>query len=380
MKDQIYHKLRKELDSRMPVGFPASPDGSDIALLKKVFTEDEAAIAIHLSLLPESSEKIHRRIQKEGLNLTIGELEDHLERMYKKGAIMGGPMFPKPRHYSLAQFVIGIYEFQVDRQDAEFAKYMEDYANGPLAHELFRHRPYQMRTIPIKESLPADFHAAPADDVYKIIDNAKEPVALVDCVCRQSQDLLSEPCRLSSVRNTCIMFGTAAEYYLDRNIPSARQVTKNELREKISLFSSEGFIFQPANTSNPGFICVCCGCCCHMLKAYKKLDNPSEHFTSSYIVEINPDLCNGCSKCVRRCQMDAITIENKTAVLNPDRCIGCGNCVITCKPEAITPVKKNKTPFIPRTSMSLYSRILLKKLGISGIAPLIWRLLTGRKK
>ena len=38
--------------------------------------------------------------------------------------------------------------------------------------------------------------------------------------------------------------------------------------------------------------------------------------------------------------MEAITIEDDTAIIDLDRCIGCGLCVTTCPSEAARLVKK----------------------------------------
>jgi len=44
----IYRKLQKHLD-QMPIGFPRAESGSDIRLLKHLFTLEEAKIAIFLN-------------------------------------------------------------------------------------------------------------------------------------------------------------------------------------------------------------------------------------------------------------------------------------------------------------------------------------------
>lgn len=44
--------------------------------------------------------------------------------------------------------------------------------------------------------------------------------------------------------------------------------------------------------------------------------------------------CRDCYKCVRRCPVKAIRVENDHAVVLPDRCIYCGTCVLTCPNRA----------------------------------------------
>ena len=59
------------------------------------------------------------------------------------------------------------------------------------------------------------------------------------------------------------------------------------------------------------------------------------HVSSNYFAEIDGAKCIGCEECFERCQMEAIHIEDQTAVVLRDRCIGCGLCVPTCPEEAI---------------------------------------------
>jgi len=52
--------------------------------------------------------------------------------------------------------------------------------------------------------------------------------------------------------------------------------------------------------------------------------------------EINLDFCKGCGICVDACPNNAITIENKKAVIDMNLCIGCEVCIDSCPQGAIT--------------------------------------------
>ncbi len=55
--------------------------------------------------------------------------------------------------------------------------------------------------------------------------------------------------------------------------------------------------------------------------------------------EIDPSLCKGCTVCVRKCPVDAISGERKQPhKIDPDKCIRCGACVEACKFNAIAGV------------------------------------------
>ena len=45
--------------------------------------------------------------------------------------------------------------------------------------------------------------------------------------------------------------------------------------------------------------------------------------------------CIGCTKCVRACPNEAITMDNNVAVVDPEKCTACGACVEGCPTGAI---------------------------------------------
>ena len=49
--DDVYVRLREHLDN-LPVGFPKTESGVELRILKRLFTEEEAEMAMHLSYIP----------------------------------------------------------------------------------------------------------------------------------------------------------------------------------------------------------------------------------------------------------------------------------------------------------------------------------------
>lgn len=45
--------------------------------------------------------------------------------------------------------------------------------------------------------------------------------------------------------------------------------------------------------------------------------------------------CLGCGECFSHCAREAITLQEKKAIINPERCVGCGECILICPQEAI---------------------------------------------
>ena len=44
IEETVYRRLQREIDSRMPIGFPESKKGLDIKILKMLFTPKDAEI------------------------------------------------------------------------------------------------------------------------------------------------------------------------------------------------------------------------------------------------------------------------------------------------------------------------------------------------
>ena len=60
MNDDIYHKVAGVLDT-LPNGFPATENGVEIKLLKKVFTPEQAALFCEMRLTFETAEEVAKR-------------------------------------------------------------------------------------------------------------------------------------------------------------------------------------------------------------------------------------------------------------------------------------------------------------------------------
>ena len=109
----IYSELARHLDD-LPGGFPSTDSGVELRILRKLFTPEEAELALYLSLIPEESRVIARpaRMSRE-------EAGRRLDEMAGKGLILSIVIGGRPIHYMAAQFVVGIREFHQNSLDKE---------------------------------------------------------------------------------------------------------------------------------------------------------------------------------------------------------------------------------------------------------------------
>lgn len=379
MSEGLYIQLREHVD-RMPIALPESGRGEEIEILKKLYTPEEARIVLELSALPENINRIYGRARH--LGLSKEELEKKLDDMYHRGLIMGGPLLDKKRKgkklYSKAQLAIGFFEFQVNRLNPEVMRDFEQYLNSTFYREVNRNDGLgQMRTIPIAASLKAEKAVVHYEDARKIIETAPEPLSIMNCVCRQGASLIDKPCARTKVVETCMIFGNPALYFIENG--HGREITRQRALEHLEEFEKIGLILQPENTRNPNFICACCGCCCGILTGLKNFEKPAEYFNSSYYAVVDSDTCSGCKNCETRCNMQAVSMQDKKSIVNLDRCIGCGLCVTTCKTGAMSLARKDSTWTPPKDTDQLYFKILAKRYGTGALLKTVGKSLIGKK-
>lgn len=361
MGQEIYRQLQKHLD-HMPVPFPETKSGVEIRLLKHLFNEEEASIALKLSALPEALEKIHKRFKKE--EITRERLIFILDGLFDKGAIMAIPHPERGQLYSKLPLAIGIFEHQVDRITKELAEDFFAYEEEGFADALLGAKTKQMRTIPVNIKIEPEFHVGAYDNARTIVENSKGPFAVMNCVCRQARDKMGETCKQTDILETCFTLGISAKFMMDKGV--GRELDREEMLRLITRAEHEGMVLQPANTQDPGFICCCCGCCCGVLTAAKKYPEPAELFQTNFYAEIDPEKCTACGACQSMCQMDALVSVNSHTEVLRSHCIGCGVCLQACDFEAISLLKKEKESVPPKDSKEMYKRMILERYGILG--------------
>jgi len=350
MERDIYQRLARHLDD-LPGGFPPTASGVELRILRRLFTPEEAGLALHLSLIAEEPRVIARRAK-----ITREDASQRLEEMAKQGLILR--IEPEregyPFQYMAAQFVIGIWEFHVNDLNPELIKDLNEYIPTLFDKEAWRKAP-QLRTIPVNRSISSQLEILSYEKAEEMV-RSQEKFLVAPCICRREKRMMGEGCE--KPEEACLAFGMAADYYQRNGI--GRIIDLQETLDILNMADEEGLVLQPINAQEILNICCCCGCCCGVLRTIKKYPKPVSFVSTPFFASTNPDTCEGCELCVERCQMEALQVEDGKVLIDYDRCIGCGLCVSTCPTESLDLVRKPKSeqPAVPK-----YMRETFIKLG-----------------
>ncbi len=347
MQSDVYQKLAQHLDN-LPAGYPATESGVEIRILQQLFTPEEAHLSLHLTLIAENARVLARRA-----GMTVDDTKNLLEHMEKKGLLFVVHEEGKEPLYQAAGFVIGIYEFQLNKLNENLAKDFEEYSSSWFNLEHWKKTP-QLRTIPVGVSIDVEREILPYEKAEDIIRSAKK-IAVAPCICRQEKELLGEGCGKPS--EVCLVFEKAADYYIHNGL--AREIDIEETLHIIKIANDSGLVLQPGNSAKPMSICACCGCCCGVLLNIKRHPKPASIVSTPFIAELDSATCNGCGVCETRCQMEAINFDSGFAMLDMDRCIGCGLCISTCPTGALHLRRKPELeqPYVPKNSVDAHIRL-----------------------
>lgn len=343
----IYEQLARFLDE-LPGGFPPSESGVEVRILRRLFTPEEAAITMHLSLLSEEAHVIAHRA-----GLPVEQARDLLERLDRKRLIYCFPEEGKPRTYMAQQFLVGFWESQVDRLDRELVEMFEEYLPTYAQSGNWAKMP-QLRTIPVRENIPHQGTVLSYENVTEMIAE-HHTFAVANCICRQEMRILGH--NDGKPLETCLSFDGGADYFV--RTERGRYITREETLALVAEAERSGLVLQPGNSRSAGNICMCCGCCCGVLRGAKLLPRPADMIASPFFAVVDEAHCAGCGTCLERCPMDAISLPTGVAEVDLARCIGCGLCVTTCPSEALALQRKPdaQQPRVPRNVVELNIRM-----------------------
>lgn len=350
MADEVYEQLADALD-KLPNGFPRTPSNVEIPLLKKIFSPEEAALTCQLSGNMELVDVIAERI-----GLPTKEAKKKLLKVAKRGLVwadkQGGEL-----QFRLAPFIVGSFESHLENMDHEFAHLFEEYMADGGAVGIMKPQPAIHRVVPAQSTVKSEW-ILPYDDIRAIIIAAKTFRAR-DCICRVQQDLLGHRQCDFPIKN-CLNFSPVERPAHPNDISKEEALNILEETEKIGLVHTVSNIAQGIF-----YVCNCCGCCCGFLRAINETGIENSVAVANYYAVINPEECTGCSICIERCQVQAISEQDGVVVVDQKRCIGCGLCVTGCSDKVAKLQRKPDAEIIsPPVDFGTWEQKRLKNRGL----------------
>jgi ferredoxin len=319
----VFKDLALRLDA-IPNGFPATESGVELRLLAKLFAEDEAGLAAGMETEALTAAELAGRSGRD--EATVRPL---LKSMLSKGLIE----LEKTERgigFKLIPFVVGFYERQNGRIDAEFAALFEAYAKEGF-HKIMAVKPAVHRVIPVEKAIPAGVEVMPYERASGYVEAAKA-WAVLPCICRVQKRLAGKACGHSE-ENCLVMSGKAGAF--DR-APGFRALSKEEALGVLAAADAEGLVHSTGNfKAGVDYICNCCVCSCGVLRAYAEQGYRSAVAKSDFYAEAAASSCSGCGLCVDRCPFGAVAMDGSIAAVDQARCYGCGLCATACPTGAM---------------------------------------------
>ncbi|MBN2619557.1 4Fe-4S binding protein [candidate division WOR-3 bacterium] len=350
MSDVIYERLAEALD-RLPNGFPRTPSGVEIPMLKKIFSEQDAIIASQMGRALETVDEIAGRT-----GYPLADMKLLLKDMARRGLVWFGKKGSTPG-YRLAPFIVGIFEEHLFEMDHEFAHLYEAYMSEGGAKGIMQPVPALHRVVPARGSVKTEY-ILPYDDVRAMLDKAIS-FRVRDCICRKQKELIDDR-SCDFPMKMCLNFTTFQRPENDNT------VTKEGALKILNEAEEVGLVHTVSNVmKGVYYVCNCCGCCCGILRGITEWGIQGSVAYANYCARIDRDACTDCGTCMDRCQVQAIADEDGQTVIIPDRCIGCGLCITGCPSEAIELIKRPDAELVhPPEDFEAWEILRLKNRGV----------------
>lgn len=360
MADEKYIELAWKMDKNMQ-GIPKTGENISPAFLKYIellFSPEEAELALHLNLAPKLrpvSEIASSAGKDEAI---VGKI---LRAMSDRGAVMRLgesyclQLIPNFFNYLMFDDKIGGMVIEAGKLYQEFFikdKFYKFYESSAAGTSI-------QRVVPVKQAIRDEKIILPAEDAHRLIDDYPgEDISLAACPCRSRTDKLGiRECKSKFPVGSCIFFGFQTIYLNQEG--KGKRVTKAEAKKYMDKMVDLGLVISTENYADASrsVICLCCNCCCSMLRGITKWDNPRALARANFVAQVEDD-CAACGTCESRCPVAAVSVpaDSNKAVVNETKCLGCGVCAITCPTESLT-LKRIDREHIFQDSKELFTRV-----------------------
>ena len=284
MTDDVYRRLARRLDA-MPNGFPPTESGAELKLLAKMYTPEQAALAAVMRITHEPAKEIASRAGVEA-----GTAYRTLKTMARSGLIYARKG-DRGLNFALMPFVVGSYEAQLPRMDAELAQLFEAYLQESRGSTIYGPTPVH-RVIPVEEAVSVDVEIYPFQSAVALLEGAKA-WAVRDCICRVQKRLIGEPCD-HPVEN-CLVFAPVEGVFDHSQV--GRAITKEEALQILRETEEAGLVHTTGNYRDEhNYICNCCTCSCGILRGVSEFGILSAVGHSDFRAVTDADVCAGCGR------------------------------------------------------------------------------------
>jgi electron transport complex protein RnfB len=319
-----YERLADRL-SQTPNGLPRSPKKTELKLLAKMFTPEQAQLGAVMHLYTEDVAAIAARagVEEKAAHKTLKD-------MVRRGLARAG-RGEKGLAFALLPFVVGSWEESLAYFDKEMAELFEALVQETHGQGMLTPGPAHARVIPVEEAVDAEIELAPYERVSELIENSKS-FGVRECICRKQKGLIGERCEYPNFN--CVNFAPIEGAFA--NTPHVKQVTKEEALRILREAEDAGLVHTVYNYQQDlYYICNCCPCCCGILRGVVEFGQAHALARSNYYCVVDEDACVGCESCVERCHFGALSVPDDVCVVDMTRCMGCGLCVSSCPEEAL---------------------------------------------
>jgi ferredoxin len=337
-----YRRLVDRLN-RFPQGAP--PAKVLYAILELLFSEREAGLVALLPIKPFVA-----RQAAAVWKLSQAETRKILGELASRAILLDIEDSDGERRYVLPPPMAGFFEFSLmrvrgDLDQRVLAELFYQYLNveEDFIKALFTDGQTQLgRTFVQENALPADnaLQILDYERASNVIETASDR-GIGMCYCRHKMQHLDRAC--DAPMDICMTFNNTAASLVRHGF--ARRIDVAEGLDLLQQAQEENLVQFGENVQRRvNFICNCCGCCCEAMIAQRRFGLLNPIHTSNFLPEIDRELCNGCTRCVEVCPVEAMTMvsahdprhpKRRRAKLDEGACLGCGVCVRNCSRQAI---------------------------------------------
>jgi formate hydrogenlyase subunit 6/NADH:ubiquinone oxidoreductase subunit I len=348
-----YSSLAERIN-RFPQGAP--PTELLFRILRMLFREREAELVALLPIKPFTA-----ATAAGAWKLDATESRRILEQLADRALLLDWE-HDGETYYVLPPPMAGFFEFSMMRVRSDIdqkalAELFHQYLNveEDFVRALFTGGETQLgRTFVHEPALSSDnaLHVLDYERATNVVKSASH-IGVGTCYCRHTREHLGRAC--DAPRAICMTFNTSADSLIRHG--HARQVDVAEGLDLLQEAWDRKLVQFGENVrERVAFICNCCGCCCEAMIAARRFAILNPVHTTNFLPAIDETTCNGCTKCVDACPVEAMSLVSANDPARPRRrmarldesvCLGCGVCVRTCPKESIALVPRAERVVTP---------------------------------